>query len=378
MSSIEIGTRVLDPAALDRALRVRDLTDPSQGEHAMQLLVRNIHDALAVRWGCRRRIHRASPLVAVGDNYDRLGYSSGAVVRDSRYTRYVTPGHLLRTQTSAMIPGLLQSMALDPPDDVLLICPGLVYRRDVVDRLHLGESHQLDLWRLTTRRRLDRMDLLEMIDAVVAAALPGRSYRTTETEHPYTSGGLQVDVEVDGDWIEIGECGLAAERVLEQAGLDIEVVSGLAMGLGLDRLLMIRKQISDIRLLRSGDPRVVAQMCDLHAYQPVSNQPAVVRDLSLAVDSAVEAEDLGDRSREVLGERADELESIEILDETSWEKLPDAARSRMGMRQGQKNVLLRLVIRHPTRTLTSGEANELRDLVYGVLHEGSRAEWTSN
>lgn len=364
---------VLSPEALERALHLRDLTDPLQGLHAIQQVTGAIHDALARQWSCRRLVHRSSPVVSVEDNYDRLGYPEGGASRDARYTRYVTPRMVLRTQTSAMIPGLLRSLALDPPDDVLLICPGLVYRRDAIDRLHTGEPHQVDLWRVT-RGRLTPDDLGDMIRISVGAALPGYRYRTVPTAHSYTTGGLQVDVEVDGEWVEIGECGMAAPKVLESSGLEVTRTTGLAMGLGLDRLLMIRKGIEDIRLLRSDDPRIASQMLDLERYRSVSNQPPIRRDLSIAVDRELTVEELGDRIREAIGERLEALESAEMLSETPYEKLPLAAHRRMGMGPGQKNVLLRLLIRHPARTLTRDEANEIRDLVYLAVHRGKRKE----
>lgn len=89
----------------------------------------------------------------------------------------------------------------------------------------------------------------------------------------------------------------------------------------------------------------------------------------------VTAEELGDRIREAIDERLDQLESVDVLSETPYGELPPAAHQRMGMEPGQKNVLLRLVIRHPSRTLTHGEANEIRDLVYRAVHRGSRMEW---
>ena len=65
---------------------------------------------------------------------------------------------------------------------------------------------------------------------MVRAATPGLPHRITETEHPYTRGGLQIDVDPGGGhWLEIGECGLAHPAVLRVCGLDGDV-SGLAMG----------------------------------------------------------------------------------------------------------------------------------------------------
>jgi phenylalanyl-tRNA synthetase alpha chain len=265
----------------------------------------------------------------------------------------------------------LRSLALNPYDDVLLACPGLVYRRDVVDRLHVGEPHQLDLWRVCSKETR-RADLLEMIELVIAATLPGRAWRVNEVAHPYTTGGLEIEVADGARWVEVGECGLAARHVLGRAGLDQH---GLAMGLGLDRLLMLRKGIDDIRLLRSDDPRVRGQMEDLAPYRSVSSYPETKRDLSLAVDAAVTAEDLGDRVR-ALDEAADAVEAVELLAETDYADLPPQAVARIGIREGQKNALVRLVLRHPTKTLSDEEANRLRDLVYAALHEGDAYEWS--
>lgn len=216
-----------------------------------------------------------------------------------------------------------------------------------------------------------------MIARVVDAVLPGATSRTLETSHPYTVGGLQIDVLVDNEWVEICECGVALPALLEESGLDPANYGGLAMGLGLDRFVMLAKHIDDIRLLRSADPRVAAQMLDLKPYRAVSRQPPVRRDLSIAVAADTIAEDIGDRVRASLGDDVDALESIDILSETPYAGMPAVARARIGMRAEHKNVLLRLVIRHATRALTSGEANRLRDRVYAAVHEGEVAQWAA-
>lgn len=366
--------RTLDPESLRRALDLRDLADPARGPHAMQLLLGRVVDALAARWGCAVRTHRAHPVVSVADNYDRLHYPPGGAARDARYTRYVGPDTLLRTSTTALVPPALRLLAADPPADVLLVCPGLVYRRDSIDRLHVGEPHQADLWRISDRP-LGTDALREMVDAAVGAALPGAAYRCNPAEHPYTLHGLEIEVRDGARWVEVGECGLALPAMLAEAGLDARRHSGLAMGLGLDRLLMLAKGIDDIRLLRSEDPRVAAQMLDLAPWRPVSDQPAIRRDLSLATAPDRTPEEIGDRVRQALGGHADALEAVEVLSETPGEELPAAAAERLGILPGQKNVLVRLVIRDLARTLTSAEANELRDAVYAALHEGTAWLW---
>jgi phenylalanyl-tRNA synthetase alpha chain len=367
---------VLTEAALARALALRDLTDPARGRHAMQELLRAVTAALAGRWRCPVLVERRSPVVPVADNYDRLHYPPGGAARDARYTRYVTQDTLLRTQTSALVPPLLRRLAADPPRDLLLVCPGLVYRRDVIDRLHTGEPHQVDLWRIRLGPPLGPADLEEMIAEVAAAAAPGRTVRTGPAVHPYTVGGREIEV-ADGErWIEIGECGLALPALLAEAGLPPDA-SGLAMGLGLDRLLMLRKGMDDIRLLRATDPRIAGQLRDLAPYRPVSRQPPIRRDLSVAVPAATTPEELGDRVREALGPRAADVEAVEVSGEASAESLGEAARARLGLRPGQKNVLLRVVLRSPERTLTAGEANTLRDAVYAAVHQGAAHQWAS-
>jgi len=365
---------ILSPEALQRALALRDLTDPAQGPHAMQLLVDAAVTALRSAWGCPVIGERADPVVTVADNYDRLLYPPGGASRDARYTRYVSHDRLLRTQTSALIPPLLRRLATAPPEDALLSCPGLVWRRDRIDRLHVGEPHQLDLWRIRRSEPLGSTELLHMIRAVVGALLPGRELKTLSTVHPYTAGGLEIHVEVDGEWVEVGECGVAHPRILADAGLP-PGYSGLAMGLGLDRVLMLRKGLDDLRLLRATDPRVGSQLLDLSPWKPVSDQPPIRRDLSLAVHERLLAEELGDRVREALGDRADDVEAVEVLSETTHAALPEAARDRIGLSPGQKNVLVRLTLRALERTLTDAEANRLRDEVYAALHEGFRHEW---
>src|SRR5262249_23808416 len=154
--------------------------------------------------------------------------------------------------TTAHVPDLLRTIAGRGPDQVLLSVPGVCYRRDVIDRYHVGEPHQHDLWLIRrSGPRLDQTDLGAMVAIVAAAVLPWCSPSTPESTHPYTTNGLEIYV----DQVEIGECGLAHPQLLCDGGLG-ENASGLAMGLGLDRLVMLIKRIADIRLLRTADPRI--------------------------------------------------------------------------------------------------------------------------
>ncbi len=362
-----LDRQLLDAAALNRLLSVTDLTDPANGPHAIQELLGRIVDRLAEVWGCEVRWIRRSPVVSIEDNYDRLGIPPESVSRDVRYTRYISHDVVLRTHSTAHIHQALRELASDPVDDVLLVSPGIVYRRDSIDRIHTGTPHQVDLWRVRRGKLLADTDLDTMARLVIEQAAPGRLNRHLPAEHPYTTQGRQVDVSDGAEWIEILECGLAHPAVLARSGLD--GWSGLAMGLGLDRLVMLRKGIPDIRLLRSDDTRVSDQMVDLSPYRPVSSHPPIRRDISVAVDADLDAETLGDLVRVTLGDDADWAESVEIVDRTPADLLPPSAIERLGLLPGQVNALIRMTMRHPTRTLTDDDANSLRDRIVEALNE---------
>jgi phenylalanyl-tRNA synthetase alpha chain len=361
----------LNPEQLQAVLSIRDLSEPGEGPHAIQLLINRIIAALSRAWSCEVRWCRGPKIVPVADNYDRLGYAASAVTRETRYTRYVSAGQMLRSHSSAMVPPALRQLARDPADDVLLACPGMVYRRDAIDWQHSGTPHQLDLWRIT-RQTMTDADMDEMIWHLLDALTPRLPWRQEARIHPYTRHGRQVDVLHDGRWVEIWECGLAHPDVLAAAGLAGH--GGLALGLGLDRMLMLIKGIPDIRLLRSADPRIARQMCDLARYRPVSSMPPIRRDLSVAVSEDDDEETLGDRVRDALGDDASCVEEVRVLSATAYVDLRPSAVGRLGARPGQKNLLVRVVLRDLEETLTNETANTVRDRIYLAIHQGSEYE----
>ena len=369
-SSVPCLTR----AQLRSALGIRDLSDPAQGPHAIQIVLDRAVTALSGAGPGEVRWCRGPKIVPVADNYDRLGYVAGAITREARYTRYVTATRMLRSHSTAMVPPALRRLARDQraSHDVLLACPGIVYRRDAIDWQHTGTPHQLDLWRIT-RRAMTDADLNEMISGLLGALVPGLPYRQEARTHPYTEHGRQVDVWHDGRWVEVWECGLAHPGVLAAAGLPGH--GGLALGMGLDRMLMLVKGIPDIRLLRSADPRIAGQMRDLAAYRPVSALPPVRRDLSVAVAADEDEETLGDRVRDALGYDASCVEEVRVLSATPYDRLPGPAARRLGARPGQKNLLVRIVLRDLEKTLTNEAANSLRDRIYLAIHQGTDHQW---
>jgi phenylalanyl-tRNA synthetase alpha chain len=128
---------------------------------------------------------------------------------------------------------------------------------------------------------------------------------------------------------------------------------------------------------------MAAQTIDLTAEQRASDAlpPALAqlsahRELSIAVDTDLTSETIGNRVRDALGADARYIEAIEVTSQHSYYSLSMAARRRLGIASHQKNLLLNVVLRHPERALTSDEANELRDRVYAALHQGNAHQWT--
>jgi phenylalanyl-tRNA synthetase alpha chain len=103
----------------------------------------------------------------------------------------------------------------------------------------------------------------------------------------------------------------------------------------------------------------------------------VRRDLSVAVAADDAVEDLGDRVRDALGPDADAVEEVAVLAETPYDRLPPQAVDRLGIGPQQKNVLVRVVLRHLEQTLTDEEANRMRDRVYAALHRGTAHQWAA-
>ena len=190
---------------------------------------------------------RRNPIISIKENYDDLLFPADNEGRSSMYTRYVSKTDLLRTHTSAAIPEWLKVAATNGLSDTIITLPGICYRRDVIDKIHCGEPHQMDIWRIRKDvPRLVRKDLIDLIETILDSTIPGYEYRANEVTHPYTLRGLEVEVMVDGNWLELLECGKAHPVVLKNAGLDPSEYSGLALGMGLDRLVMIIKKINDL------------------------------------------------------------------------------------------------------------------------------------
>ncbi len=120
---------------------------------------------------------------------------------------------------------------------------------------------------------------------------------------------------------------------------------------------------------------VSSRLRTLNAQSSASQPPSELRDLSIAVDAALTAEELIDRAGNSLGADIAFIGSIEVAAEHGYYSLSLPASRRLGIQPNQKQVLLRIVLRHPDKTFTSDEANKIRDRIYSALHQGSVSQW---
>lgn len=358
---------------LDRYLAVPDLSLPSS-DHAIALIYRMIHDHIKrTHPDSEIREYRLSPIVSVADNYDNLLFEPESAGRSSTYTHYLSEDTMLRAHTTAHIPKILAELAKDKTwNDVVIMIPGLVYRRDVTDKKHLGVIHHLDIWRIAKiEKNIKRYDLKEVVEGIARTCNKSWKLRIVDVVHPYTLDGMEVNLVKDDKDVEILECGMLHPEVVRMTGLNPDEVCGWAMGIGLDRMVMIVKDISDIRYLRSTNSKIAQQMLNLEPYKEVSSYPPITRDLSYCVPATYVEEDISDDIRNALGKDIEILEDVTILTSTEYSSLPEIAKEKLGCKPDQKNVLVRITLRHLEKTLTDKEANDYYATIYTQVNKGT-------
>lgn len=201
-------------------------------------------------------------------NFTKLNTPEGHPARDRQDTFYFTDDDniLLRTQTSPVQVHVMETSPLP----IRIISPGRVYRKDEVDATHSPMFHQME--GLVVDKGITMGDLKGTLNTLVQR-LYGADAKTRFRPHhfPFTEPSCEVDVqcfECHGEgcrvckgegWIELLGAGMVHPRVLSGCGIDPEVYSGFAFGVGLERLAMRRFNISDMRLLFENDIRFLSQ-----------------------------------------------------------------------------------------------------------------------
>ena len=200
------------------------------------------------------------------NNFDALNASSDHPSRDYSDTFYITPNTLLRTQTS---PVQVRAMRNRKPP-IRIISPGRVYRYDQVDATHSPMFHQIEGF--VVDKNITMGDLKGTL-ANFATSFFGENTKTRFRPHnfPFTEPSAEVDVSCficggkgcrlcKGEgWIEILGAGMVHPNVLAGCGIDPDEYSGFAFGAGIERIVMIKYNINDMRLLFDNDLRFLQQ-----------------------------------------------------------------------------------------------------------------------
>ncbi|MGW4372679.1 phenylalanine--tRNA ligase subunit alpha [Streptomyces albidoflavus] len=214
-------------------------------------------------------------------NFDALNFTPDHPARQMQDTFFVRgegqqpgsredeSGIVLRTHTSPVQARTL----LDREPPVYVVCPGRVYRTDELDATHTPVFHQIEL--LAVDEGLTMADLKGTLDHMVQALFgPDMKTRLRPNFFPFTEPSAEMDMVCyvcrgasvgnperpcrtcgSEGWIELGGCGMVNPKVLVACGVDPEKYSGFAFGFGIERMLMFRHNVEDMRDMVEGDIR---------------------------------------------------------------------------------------------------------------------------
>ena len=232
---------------------------PAGARHPLTTLAERIEDVfVAMGW----EIAEGPEVEAEWLNFDALNLGPDHPARTMQDTFFVgseDSGVVLRTHTC---PVQIRSM-LDRPLPIYVACPGRVYRTDELDATHTPVFHQVE--GLVVDEGITMADLKGTLDHFATAMFgPEARTRLRPSYFPFTEPSAELDLwfpQAKGGprWIEWGGCGMVNPRVLRACGIDPDRYSGFAFGMGIERTLMFRHDVTDMRDMVEGDVRFTTQ-----------------------------------------------------------------------------------------------------------------------
>ena len=199
-------------------------------------------------------------------NFEALNIPKDHPARDTQDTFYINDNVVLRTQTSPIQIRVMENQK--PP--IRILAPGRVYRADEVDATHSPLFHQVE--GLVVDKNITMADLKGTLEVFVKKLYGEDTVVRFRPHHfPFTEPSAELDVQCfhchgegcslcKGEgWIEILGCGMVHPKVLTNCGIDPEEYSGFAFGMGLERMVMMRYNIDDLRLFYDNDIRFLNQ-----------------------------------------------------------------------------------------------------------------------
>lgn len=295
-------------------------------------------------------------IVTVEQCFDLLNTPQDHPARGETDTYYLDDTHILRTQTTAFWSFYLKDQKvlerLRKEGKIMALAPGIVFRKDEIDRSHYPAFHQIDGLLICKKEiKVITQDDLKEIQINLAKGIFGQNieYKFIKDTFPYTIESLEMDIMFNGNWLEVNGAGLVSPEVLKNFGLDPEIYNGWAFGFG-ERLAMIKMDIPDIRIMWSSDPRITNQFKNIDSkFKEVSKFPGTLRDISFIIDKTINLNDY----YEIVRDYADNLiEEVKLLDEYENEE-------KFG--RDKKSYTFRIIYRSSERTLTNEEINKIQE-----------------
>ena len=260
----------------DRAILVEEAVDvtrpvgrrPPGARHPLELTQERLMDAFV---GMGWEVAEGPEVEAEWLNFDALNIGRDHPARQMQDTFFVDPadgGLVLRTQTS---PVQIRTM-LERTPPIYIVSPGKVFRTDDLDATHTPVFHQIEA--LAIDKGLTMAHLRGAIDHFVTVMFgEGTRTRVRASYFPFTEPSMETDFVCfvcHGDdpgcrtcggsgWIELGGSGMVNRKVLRACGIDPDVYSGYAFGLGIERALQLRHGVTDMRDIVEGDVRFSQQ-----------------------------------------------------------------------------------------------------------------------
>jgi phenylalanyl-tRNA synthetase alpha chain len=297
-------------------------------------------------------------IVSVESDFNLLNTPKDHPSRRETDTYYINEEYVLRTQMTAFWSFYLKDQEvlkrLETEGQVSALAPGIVYRKDEIDRHHFPAFHQIDgLLICKKSKKIITQEKLKEVQVDLAKGIFGENieYKFLDDTFPYTIESLEMDIMFNGEWMEVNGAGLVNPVVLKNFGLDPEIYNGWAFGFG-ERLAMIKMEIPDIRVLWSEDERITNQFKDIDSkYKEVSKYPETSRDISFIIDKSINLNNY----YEIVRDFAENLiEEVKLVDEFENEE-------KFG--KDKKSYTFRIVYRSPERTLTNEEINIIQEKI---------------
>jgi phenylalanyl-tRNA synthetase alpha chain len=250
--TVERDSRVLIEERVDVTLPTN--RNPRGALHPLTILSHEISDFFV---GLGYTVQEGPELESSWLNFDALNIPADHPARTMQDTFFIEPlssGLVMRTHTS---PVQIRTM-LEQEPPIYVICPGRTYRADELDATHTPVFNQVE--GLVVDKGITMAHLKGTLDHFAATMFgPGVTTRIRPSFFPFTEPSAEVDFFYNGRWIEWGGCGMVNRKVLQACGVDTNIYTGFAFGMGLERTLMVRHGITDMHDIVEGDVRFSRQ-----------------------------------------------------------------------------------------------------------------------